>query len=256
MEPSSSRSAISPRATFPASLNVAARTRIALIHATPLAMEPVRVALAAHWPAADPVHLLDDALSRDRGSEPQPPPAVAARIVALAAYARRTECAGILFTCSAFGPAIERAAAEATVPVLKPNEAMFRAALAAGTRIGMIATAAMAVPTLAAEFEEEKRRAGSAATLKTVVAPEAMAALQAGDAGAHDALIAARAGELADCDAVMLAQFSMARAAAAVGQAIGVPVLTSPVSAVCLLRELVARSGEGTAPSEMQAARR
>jgi Asp/Glu/hydantoin racemase len=234
---------------------LAARTRIALIHATPLAIEPVRVALAAHWPAADPVNLLDDSLSRDRGNEPQPPPAVAERILALAAYAHRAECAGILFTCSAFGPAIERAAADTALPVLKPNEAMFRAALAAGDRIGMIATAAMAMPTLAAEFEEETRRAGSAATLTTVVVPEAMAALQAGDAETHDAAIAARAGELAHCDALMLAQFSMARAASAVRRAIDRPVLTSPESAVCLLRELVARTGEGNVHAKMRAAR-
>jgi aspartate/glutamate racemase len=225
---------------------VATRTRIALIHATPLAIEPVRAALIAHWAEAEPVNILDDALSRDRGGEPLPPPAVADRILALAAYARRTGCAGILFTCSAFGPAIERAAVEADVPVLKPNEAMFREAIAKGDRIGMLATAAMAVPTLAAEFEDEARRCRSRATLTTVVVPDAMAALQAGRGDAHDAAIATHALELAGCDAVMLAQFSMARAAAAVRGAITAPVLTSPDSAVCLLRELVA--GLSTAP--------
>jgi Asp/Glu/hydantoin racemase len=218
---------------------VASRTRIALIHATPLAVEPVRAAMDTHWPEADAVNILDDALSRDRGGEPVPPPAVAERILALAAYARRTGCAGILFTCSAFGPAIERAAEQADVPVLKPNEAMFRDAIAKGDRIGMLATAAMAVPTLAAEFEDEARRCGSRATLTTLVVPDAMAALQGGRGSTHDEAIAARARDLAGYDAVMLAQFSMARAANAVRRAIAAPVLTSPDSAVCLMRELV-----------------
>jgi Asp/Glu/hydantoin racemase len=215
------------------------RPRIALIHATPLAIEPVRAALSAHWPAADTVNLLDDSLSRDRGDDPVPTAAVADRISALVAYALRTRCAGILFTCSAFGPAIERAAGDTALPVLKPNEAMFRAALALGNRIGMIATFKMAIPTLAAEFEEERRRAGSSAELRPIVVPEALDALQAGDGNAHDAAIAAQAPQLADCDAVMLAQFSTARAAAAVRLAIDRPVLTSPESAVCLMRDLV-----------------
>jgi Asp/Glu/hydantoin racemase len=229
---------------------VDAKTRIALIHATPLAMAPVQAALAAGWPGADPVNLLDDSLSRDRGGEPQPTAVVTGRILALAAYARRTECCGILFTCSAFGPAIERAAAAEALPVLKPNEAMFRDALARGDRIGLVATAAMAVPTLAAEFEDEARRRGSRAQLRTIVVPGAMAALQAGDAAAHDAAIAAKAPELGDCDAIMLAQFSMARAAAAVREAVSTPVLTSPESAVRLLRRLVERRRAEPTPAD------
>jgi Asp/Glu/hydantoin racemase len=215
------------------------RPRIALIHATPLAIEPVRAALAAHWPAADAVNLLDDSLSRDRGDDPALTAAIADRIIALASYAHRTQCAGILFTCSAFGPAIERAASDTALPVVKPNEAMFRAALALGSRIGLIATFKMALPSLAAEFEEERRRAGSGAALRTIVVPEAMQALQSGDGNAHDAAIAAQAPQLADCDVVMLAQFSMARAAPAVRRVIDRPVLASPESAVCLMRELV-----------------
>jgi len=51
--------------------------------------------------------------------------------------------------------------------------------------------------------------------------------------------VAARAPELAGCDAVMLAHFSTSRAAAAVRQVVGVPVLTAPHAAVERMRGLV-----------------
>ena len=64
----------------------------------------------------------------------------------------------------------------------------------------------------------------------------AMPALNRGDGAAHDALLAAAASGLAACDAIMLAQFSTARARAAVEAATGKPVLTSPDSAVRAMR--------------------
>src|ERR1019366_175752 len=42
--------------------------RIALIHATPVAIEPIRDALSSGWPEADVVNILEDSLSPDRAS--------------------------------------------------------------------------------------------------------------------------------------------------------------------------------------------
>lgn len=211
--------------------------RIALIHATPLAMSPIAEAFARLWPEAEARNLLDDSLAPDLERAGRLDDAMVERFRRLAAYVRDCGAEATLFTCSAFGPAIEAAARDqAPRPVLKPNEAMFAEALTLGRRIGMVATFAPSLPPMQAEFAAMAAAAGSTARLETACAPAAMPALAAGDGATHDRLVAEAAAPLAGCDAVLLAQFSMARARTAVADAVSVPVLTSPDSAVAALR--------------------
>ena len=102
--------------------------RIALIHATPVAMQPVMEAFRHGWTDVDTFNVLDDALSTDLARAGTLTEALQQRIAALAAYAAGIGVDGILYTCSAFGEAIEAVARTARMPVLKPNEAMFEAA--------------------------------------------------------------------------------------------------------------------------------
>ena len=144
-----------------------ARPRIALIHATPVAIEPIRQAMATGRPEAEAVNLLDDSLSPDRAAVDDISDALTDRMVALARYARQTGAEGILFTCSAYGTAIEKVAGLVDVPVLKPNEAMFEAALSQARNIAMIATFAPSQASMEAEFAEEAKRLASDARLTT-----------------------------------------------------------------------------------------
>ncbi len=216
-----------------------ATPRIVLLHATPVAMEPVQTAFEALWPEARLVNLLDDALSPDRASEPDLSEKMIDRFVSFGRYAHSIGADGILVTCSAFGPAIERMAAELPVPVLKPNEAMFHAAIANGTRIGMIATFGPSLGTMQDEFDAYVAEVKSPATLKTILVEDAMTALRKGDAETHNRLVAERAPELTDVDTIMLAHFSTSRAQAMVQQRVDVPVLSAPGAAVLRMRELI-----------------
>jgi Asp/Glu/hydantoin racemase len=214
--------------------------RIALIHAVTVAMAPVHDAFRQLWPEAECVDILDTSLSRDRERDGRLTETMIGRFLLLARYAEDNGADAILFTCSAFGEAIEEAAASARVPVLKPNEAMFEAALASGRRLGMLATFAPSVAGMEAEFRDIAGAAGSAATLDSFCVAGAMAALQAGDGATHDRLLAAAAPRFADRDAVLLAHFSTSRAVAAVQQALNCPVLTAPGAAVAKLRAALA----------------
>jgi Asp/Glu/hydantoin racemase len=216
------------------------KKRIVLIHAVQVAMDPVEQAFRRHWPEAERVNLLDDSLSVDRGQSPGLTPQMFDRFHRLGAYARDIGADGVLFTCSAFGEAIEAVARELPVPVLKPNEAMFEAGLDKGRRIGLIATFERTLPMLEAEMRELASQRGVDVTLRTAYEPRAMAALQAGDADTHNALMAEAAAGLADCDAILLTQFSTSIAADAVSARVPCPVLTSPLSAVAKMKRALA----------------
>ncbi|MVA27299.1 aspartate/glutamate racemase family protein (plasmid) [Agrobacterium vitis] len=206
-------------------------------------MEPIKTSMTHLWPEAEMVNLLDDGLSIDRAKEgPELSEQLSDRFVDFGRYAHRMGADGILITCSAFGPAIDRMAAELPVPVLKPNEAMFREAIAAGNRIGMLATFAPAVSTMTEEFEQFVSEGETAATLETIVVADAIDLLRKGDAHTHNRLVADQAPRFAGYDAIMLAHFSTSRAMKAVRAVVDVPVFSAPDAAVLRMRTLV--SGE------------
>ena len=188
------------------------------------------------------MNLLDDSLSVDLAQTGSLDSAMVRRFVDLARYARRTGCNGILFTCSAFGPAIEAAAAAVDVPTFKPNEAMFDEALArcpGGGTLGLVATFEPSLATMAAELMDKARQRGARVELRTAFVPEAMQDLAQGRAAQHHQKIAAAGRGLRDCDVVMLAQFSMAAAAPIVQAELRCPVLSSPDCAVLALRKRI-----------------
>jgi aspartate/glutamate racemase len=213
--------------------------RIALIHATPVAVEPVREAFSALWPEAEAFNLLDDSLSADRAKSGPLSRELSDRIIDLGRYARKVGADGILYTCSAFGEAIEETARQLDVPVLKPNEAMFEAALEAGKDCAMIATFGPAVESMESEFAEEAARRDPSATIKTCLVEPAMTALRAGDAATHNRLVAEAVATLPPSDAIVLAHFSTSRAAEAVRAVTTIPVLTSPDAAVAKMKRLL-----------------
>lgn len=220
------------------------RPRIALIHALAQSQPPVLAAFAALWPEAETFNLLDDSLAPDLAAAGRLDDAMSDRFMTLARYAAETDesknrTQGILFTCSAFGAAIERVQRTLAIPVLKPNEAAFEQALATGKNIGLIATFPSALAPMLVEFEAMVKARAPHVKITARVSEGALAALCEGQLEKHDALIATTAQELGDADVFVLGQFSMARAASLVSARTGRRVLTTPDAAVSKLRALV-----------------
>lgn len=212
-------------------------TRIVLVHAMPESLPPTEKAFATHWPEAEMVHLMDSSLSTDRADACGPTEAIVNRILTLSTYARDIGADAILFTCSAFGPAIDTAAAALhPLPVHKPNTAMIEESRAVGGRVGLLSSFSPTLESMVSEFPADT-------DVTTALCDGALAALASGDGATHD-LIAARTAvcDLGECGTIALAQFSLARAASAVADATGKRVLTTPDSAVIALKAAVEAS--------------
>lgn len=213
--------------------------RIFLIHATPVAIAPINETFARLWPEAELCNLLEDSLSRDLRSAGQLTDDLKRRFCALAGYARDAGAHAVLFTCSAFGEAIELSRRELDIPVLKPNEAMIEEALGQGRTIGILATFEPSIGSMSEEFAKAAEARGVQVRLVSAACPQALEALHQGDAAGHDRLIADLAGQIEACDVLCFAQFSMTSAAEGARYASGRPVLTTPDSAVLMLRRLL-----------------
>ncbi len=214
-------------------------TRIALIHATRIAIDPIVYACQSAWPEVEHVSVLDESLAIDRRKEEHLTEELSDRIIALSRHAESLGSDGVLFTCSAFGSAIEQAAQFSKVPVLKPNEAMFEKALSMGDRITMVYTFPPAVAGMEQEFRDEAASCQSSATIQSVYAKGARQAVEQGNIKKHDEIISNTISTVKDADVILLAHFSMATALSDATRATTVPVISSPIAAVEKIKALV-----------------
>ncbi|MBS7811272.1 aspartate/glutamate racemase family protein [Roseococcus pinisoli] len=209
--------------------------RITLIHALRHSPPPIEAAFARLWPGNTLMNLMDDSLSADLARQGKLTPEMTERFRTLGNYAKGTGADAILFTCSAFGPCIEAVAADhAPMPVLKPNEAMIEEIVASGAKkVGLLVTFQGTIPSMTPEFP-------AGIEVVPCLAEGALAALDAGDVATHDRLATEASLKLKGCDAIALGQFSLAHVASMVAGATGLPVFSTPDSAVRKLKRLLA----------------
>ena len=79
--------------------------KIALIHATRLAIAPIEKTFQDFWPEANTFNLLDEGLLKDIDSLSSQQ--MNKRFQSLASYATDTGCDAILFSCSVFSDSID-----------------------------------------------------------------------------------------------------------------------------------------------------
>jgi Asp/Glu/hydantoin racemase len=215
---------------------------VALIHATPAAMAPARVAFDERFPAARLWNLLDDRLIGEAEAAGGVTAPLRHRMDTLIRHAVGGGADAVLLSCSMYGPVAVDAAAGYPVPVLASDQALFDAVAElverGATRVAVLGPIAAGTGDTVARLRD--RLAGldrQARVTGSVVA----GVREAGDRERFDRLVvdAARAVE-ADADLIVLGQFSLAPATPAVAAAVGVPVLSPPHLAADVLRARLA----------------
>lgn len=219
--------------------------RAGLIHTVPSLAPTFHGMIERAVPGVELTHVVDPSLLATAVSTGVTPE-VQARI---GEHIRHLVAAGaeaILVTCSSIGEAVEAEAATAAVPVLRVDTSMADRAVelasAAGggrDRPGRIVVLATLAATLGPTGRLLERAAeGADVEISQVLVAGAVAARDAGDQATHDRLIRdAVERAAADADVIVLAQASMAPAAAE--SSATVPVLTSPEGAVAALAALL-----------------
>jgi Asp/Glu/hydantoin racemase len=217
------------------------RKTLGLIH-TSATLVPVFAQLCKEkLPGVNVFNIVDDSLVKGIIAADSLTPTIARRV---AGYLESAELAGadyIMVTCSSIGPAVEAGAKLIGVPVLRVDQPMADKAVAAGTKIGVIATLRTTLEPTADLIQRRAAIAGKQIELISKLCEGAFDALMSGDAATHDAKVAAAMKELSkQVDVIVLAQASMARVVDTLApEDKRVPILASPGIAVDYLATIL-----------------
>ena len=213
---------------------------IYLIHAADVSIPPVVASFRASWPEAKVVNLLEDALMTDLADDGKLTEAMIQRICHIGRYAVKASADAILFCCSAFGPAIDECRKQVSIPVLKPNEALYEQLVARSGNVSLLATFQPSLPSMLAEIAACAKAQGTEVKVEPHLVDGALQALLDLQPDEHNRLIAEAAARQEACDVIALAQFSMAPAKTLAATRTKTPILTTPDSAVAKLKVLLA----------------
>jgi hypothetical protein len=214
------------------------RPRVGLIHATPIAIPPVRAAFADRWPEAEVLDLLDQGLLAVLEPDGSLGPRATDRMLRVIGLVRDADVGVIQLSCSAYSPLVPVLRQTASVPVLAIDDVLMETAVERGGSIGLISTGELAERSVRATAVRLRREID----LTAVVYREAAEALNRGDGAEHDRLLGAKIRSFADKDQIVLAQASMSRVLPTLPPELVAKVLTSPGLAV----ETARRAIDGT----------
>lgn len=222
-------------------------SRAVFVHTVPPLVAVFDRLAAAMLPDVQVMHILDEPLLEHVRQQGRLDESDIQRLVTHVQEATSIGASAVLVTCSTVSPAVDAVRQQATIPVLKIDEAMIGEAVRLGVHIGVIATNRTTLAPTQRLLQDAAIRAGRTIATELVLVEGALPALLAGDGATHDHLVrAAIAATAPQVDVVVLAQASMARVlddelapslAGGGAKANKTPVLASPHLA---LRELAA----------------
>ena len=213
--------------------------KIYLIHAGMISVMPAHLSFQKHWPDAQFFDLLDGSLVMDMKEQPVLTPSMMKRFELLGDYCANADATGVLFTCSAFGEAIDRIKQKHAFPVLTPTEALFEEVLDIKGKVALVVTFGPSIAGLMTELEKMAAIKKRTVDIDPFVVEGAIDALFKDDHETHNRLIAEKAATLKGYKAIVFGQFTMSPAAPQSQRLTETPILTTPDSAVKKLKHIL-----------------
>ena len=223
-------------------MNTEMQPKIALIHATRLAIAPIEKTFQDYWPEANTFNLLDEGLLKDIDSLSSQQ--MNQRFQSLASYATGTGCDAILFSCSVFSDSIDSVKKIFDLPVYKPNEAMLDAIYELARekkylKTVVMGTSQLSVESLSSEIGEWSKTNQASIQIDKLFIDQAFELLGKGQLDLHDAMIMDAVKKNQYADLIVFTQFSMASAFKQCQEVSSVPIFSAPIIAVQALQSRI-----------------
>ena len=200
---------------------------VGIIHTTPATIASLGALAQEILQDVHIVNILDDSILADM-RDGHNVEFVRERWISYASTLEKLGVSAVLSACSTVGDFAEEADRMLSVPVYRIDEAMAEEAVARGGNIAVFATLRSTLDPTVRLIQRKAKESGAQVQVDTVLVEGAYEALMGGDKNAHDQKIAdAVAKRLDTCNAIVLAQASMASAVSSLKDA-GDKVLTSP----------------------------
>lgn len=203
---------------------------LGLVHNSPMLAGVFNEIAARVMPDVRILHFVDESTIKNTIAAGHLQKSTMRQVIRLVGSTFDAGCDVAMVTCSSIGRAVEMAAELYDQPVLRVDRAMAEQAVASATRIGVVATLSTTLDPTADLVRRVAVEQGKDITLVAHLCEGAFDAVMAGDGATHDRIVGnALTTALADVDAIVLAQASMARVVASLpDSAVKAPVLSSP----------------------------
>lgn len=216
---------------------------LALLHTSPTLSPLFNQLCAKHLPGTRLLHFVDESLIKNTIAAGHLQKPTMRRLIDLVSSTFDAGADAVLVTCSSIGPAVDIAAELHDKPVLRVDAPMAERAVAAGRRVGVLATLSTTLDPTVALVRRTAAAKGKDIEVVEHLCEGAFEAVMAGDTETHDRIVGGAVKEaMKGVDAIVFAQASMARALDSLtADEIPAPVFTSPELGVERARDVLAR---------------
>jgi len=209
-----------------------------MIHDIAESIPPVRLAFGEEFPEAEVINLLDEGLLID--FDDQLTPKLRRRMQILIGYSEDNGADAIGLACSVYAPVVDSAKHLVDVPLVSSYGPLMAGAVAAGPRIGLIASVSATMRDAEHYLRLAAEESGKVIEPHLSLAEDLISVMRAEGQSGLERRLEEEVMKLApDVDVVLLSQFSLAAALAHLQKVSPVPVLSAPHSSARALKRLL-----------------